>query len=161
MKEQISCESPLRDTVHRLVGIVRKHHAAFDALRESTGLGRTAHYMLMRLADADEVLSQTEIAQILQVSTAAVASMLKKLEADGYVKRQANPNDTRFNDITLTEKGREVVRTSHAKFAALDAVMFGGFSAEEIARLDADLVRIQNNLDAYAEREKGRKEDIL
>lgn len=161
MKEKVLCESPLRDTVHRLGSVVRKHHVAFDALRESTGLGRTAHYTLMRLADADNVLSQTEIAQILQVSTAAVASMLKKLEADGYVKRQANPNDTRINDITLTERGREVVRTSHAKFAALDSVMFDGFSTEEIAHLDADLVRILNNLDAYAERDKGRKEDIL
>lgn len=159
MKERILCESPLRDTVHRLVGVVRKHRAAFDALRESTGLGRTAHYTLMRLADADWVLSQTEIAQILQVSTAAVASMLKKLEADGYVKRQANPNDTRINDITLTERGREVVRSSHNKFASLDAVMFEGFSEEEIAQFDAYLVRIQNNLDAYAER--GRKEDTL
>lgn len=161
MEEKLLSPSPLRDTVHCLVGVVRKHQAAFDALRESTGLRRTAHYTLMRLADADDVLSQTEIAQILQVSTAAVASMLKKLEADGYVKRQVNSSDTRFNDITLTERGREVVRISHAKFAALDSVMFDGFSAEEVKRFNADLARIRDNLDAYAERNKDRKEDTL
>ncbi len=159
MKENYGLQPPLRETVHRLVGVARGHRASFEALREATGLGRSAHYTLMRLADADNVLSQTEIAQILQVSPAAVAAMLKKLEADGYVQRRANPSDTRINDITLTEKGRAVVQNSHAQFAALNAAMFDGFSAEEIERFSACLVRIQNNLNALADKERIRKED--
>ena len=59
-----------REVIHRMSAVMRKHHAAFDALREETGLGRSAHYTLMRLSDADNVLSQTEIAGILEISTA-------------------------------------------------------------------------------------------
>ena len=79
-----------REVIHRMSAVMRKHHAAFDALREETGLGRSAHYTLMRLSDADNVLSQTEIAGILEISTAAVTNMLKRLEADGFVSSFAD-----------------------------------------------------------------------
>ena len=112
-----------REVIHRMSAVMRKHHAAFDALREETGLGRSAHYTLMRLSDADNVLSQTEIAGILEISTAAVTNMLKRLEADGYVTRQPNPADTRVNNISLTDKGS----------AFADIYVRGVYEAEERA----------------------------
>ena len=150
-----------REVIHRMSTVLRRHHTAFDALREETGLGRSAHYTLMRLADADNSLSQSEIAGMLEISAAAVANMLKRLEADGYVTRHANPSDTRVNDIALTEKGRHVVAFSREKFGALDAAVFAGFTDAEIEALGAYLDRMQNNLDAIAEKAKGRKEETL
>ena len=150
-----------REVIHRMSAVMRKHHAAFDALREETGLGRSAHYTLMRLSDADNVLSQTEIAGMLEISTAAVTNMLKRLEANGYVTRQANPADTRVNDIALTDKGRRVVDFSREKFGALDAAVFAGFTAAETEALCDYLDRMQDNLDALSEKTKGRKEDTL
>lgn len=151
----------LREVIHRMSGVMRKHHTAFDALREETGLGRSAHYMLMRLADATDALSQTEIAAILEISPPAVCGMLKKLEADGYITRAANAADTRVNNIALTDRGRRVVNYSRERFGALDTAMFGGFSAAEIDTLCGYLDRMQKNLDALSQKAKGRKEETL
>lgn len=161
MHAEHDMHDPLRETIHRMSAVMRKHHAAFDALREETGLGRSAHYTLMRLADADDVLTQTEIAGILEISNAAVTNMLKRLEADGYVTRQQNPADTRVNNIALTDKGQRVVTFSREKFGALDAAMFAGFDADEIKAFDACLDRLQDNLDALSEQTRGRKEETL
>ena len=161
MHAENDMRDPLRETIHRMSAVMRKHHAAFDALREETGLGRSAHYTLMRLSDADVVLTQTEIAGILEISNAAVTNMLKRLEADGYVTRQPNPADTRVNNIALTDKGRRVVDFSREKFGTLDAAMFAGFGTEEIERLDAYLDRLLDNLDALSGKTKGRKEETL
>lgn len=150
-----------REVMHRMSAVTRKHHSAFDAFREETGLGRSAHYTLMRLSDANDAMSQTDIAGMLEISTAAVCGMLKRLEADGFVTRQPNPSDTRANDIALTDKGRQVVAHSRERFSALDAAVFDGFTPDEIALLYDCLDRMQNNLDALSEQAWGRKEETL
>lgn len=161
MATETDMHEHFREVMHRMTAVTRKHHTAFDALRAETGLGRSAHYTLMRLSDANDAMSQTDIASMLEISTAAVCGMLKKLEADGFVTRQPNPSDTRANEIALTDKGQQIVARSRERFSALDAAVFGGFTAEEVTMLYSCLDRMQNNLDALSEQAKGRKEETL
>lgn len=127
----------IRDHEHRRV--------IMQLVQQCTGISHAQHLLLMVLAH-EEFRSQKEIATKLNISPAAVTMSLKKLEAEGYITRNTNPKDTRFNFVTLTEKGEGVVRFSHQLFIDIDKELFTGFSEEELTALSGYLSRILDNL---------------
>lgn len=146
MNSEKASDLSAHNTVHKLITTMRKHHHVFDKMREQTGLGRSAHRMLMIVSDTDGDLSQTYLAEKLEISTAAVAVTLKKMETDGYILRKTNTADSRFNTIALTEKGAKIVELSKSRFNAIDEAIFEGFSVQEMAQFNVYMDRIQANI---------------
>ncbi|MCR5005105.1 MAG: MarR family transcriptional regulator [Clostridiales bacterium] len=114
-------------------------------VQQCTGISHSQHLLLMVLAHED-FRSQKEIATRLNISPAAVTMSLKKLESEGYITKNTNPKDTRFNFVTLTEKGESVVSFSRQLFADIDHELFTGFTEEELSILNGYLTRILDNL---------------
>ncbi len=135
-----------REALYKMISVMRRHRRMFDAMREKTGLGRSAHRALMILSDHGD-LSQTALAERLEISTAAVAVLLKKLEAEGYILRTVNANDSRTNSVELTKRGGEIVGASRKEFDTIDKAVFEGFSAEEIHTLIEFLDRLESNIE--------------
>ena len=80
-----------------------EHRRIFEQLvQQTTGISHSHHLLLMQLHFQD-FKSQKEIAKHLNISPAAVTMSLKKLEAEGYVEKNINPEDTRFNFVSLTD----------------------------------------------------------
>ena len=109
----------------------RKHRLMIDGEVRRIGFRRTAHMILMCLAKNDRVLSQKELAESFAITPAAITGILKDLEADGYVVRSAG-RDSRVNEISITPLGREIIERSKEAFRSVDAVMFEGFSDEDL-----------------------------
>lgn len=147
MNNEAQKELSFRNTVHKLIITMKKHKKLFDSMREKTGLGRSDHRLLMILSASDETPSQRYIAERLEISTAAVAVMLKKLESDGYIRRSVNQNDSRFNSIELTEKGAEITEASKKDFLSIDVALFDGFEEKEMLEFNAFLDRLQANIE--------------
>ena len=145
-----------RETIHMLIVTMKEHKRIFDAMRERTGLGRTAHRMLMILSDNPDGCSQTFLAETLEISTAAVAVTLKKMETDGYIIRTASPDDSRLNTTVLAEKGKAVVAESHKAFSSIDNAVFDSFSEDEMRTLYDFTVRLQDNMRKF----DLRKDDV-
>lgn len=137
-----------RDTARRTVGMFiktdRLHRQAFESLVGELGIHRSQHRMLMHLAKGE--MSQTELAAHLEISTAAVAVTIKKLEAGGYIEKKTAENDSRFNEIKITERGREIVNASEARFSEVDSAMLKGISPEALEQFVACLEIMQKNL---------------
>ena len=74
-----------------------------------TGVYRSQHRMLMILGKHPDC-SQSAIAEKLEISPAAVAVSLKKLEKAGYISRQCDEADNRMNHVVVTPKGKEVIK---------------------------------------------------
>ena len=123
----------------------RLHRKAFEGLVSRLGIHRSQHIMLMHLAK-DEGTSQKALAEHLQISDAAVAVTIKKLEAGGYIEKCANAKDSRYNDIKITGKGREIVSASELFFSNVDAAMIKGISAEMLDNFVSCLEIMQKNL---------------
>ncbi len=102
--------------------------------------------LLMRIAD-HENLSQRELARRVGTSPASVGVSLKKLESKGYIVRREDDNDSRANQIELTDKGDEFIEETHELFQRLDKAIFQGFSEEEMNVLESFLDRMHHNLD--------------
>ena len=102
--------------------------------------------LLMHLYHSKEAPSQKEIANRFNISPAAVAVSLKKLENEGYILRNTRENDNRYNKITITEKGKSVVDMSREILDGLDELSFGNLSSEEKEILGTLLDKVIDNL---------------
>ena len=131
------------------------HSLLCQARMRPFGLQPAEHMLLMRIAREEGNLSQKELAKKMELSTAAIAVSLKKLEAGGYVARCADTDDSRINRVTVTEKGLLTAKESRILFDALDTEMFAGVSEEELdlclTTMEKLITNIKNALGAEQE----------
>ena len=102
-----------------------------DRKVSNTGVFPTQHRLLMEL-DRNPSCSQVDLAEKFDVSAAAIAVSLKKLEKGGYITRLADENDNRINQVSITAKGKEVIHKSILIFQETDRCFFEGFTDEEV-----------------------------
>ena len=135
-----------RAVIKQFMQADRLHRQAVEAtVTAQTGLHRSQHMLLMRLSRGC-IPSQKQLAKDLNVSPAAIAVSLKKLESDGYITTDADKGDCRCNRIALTEKGRGVVTKTCALFETIDCTMVEGFDDAELDALLSSLEKIGQNL---------------
>jgi DNA-binding MarR family transcriptional regulator len=99
----------------------------------------------MRLARCGKLPSQKELAERLEVTPAAITIALKKLESNGYVSKTLG-RDSRYNEIEITEKGRELVKLTRETFSRTDKSLFSGFTDDELKFYIECLDKIQKNI---------------
>lgn len=133
------------DSAKAMIRVNQLHKKAFDREVSKTGLHRTRHYILMRLAREGKLPSQKELATHLGITPAAVTLALSKLEKDGLITRCA-AEDTRYNEISITDAGMNIVTKSRDSFGKIDTMMFEGITEEEMSVFDACLKKMQDNL---------------
>ncbi len=83
----------------------------------------------------------SEIARELGVTNAAASQMLDRLVGQGIILRREDPDDRRNKKLTLTEKGRELLKQSAAIQRRWLEVLADNMSAEELKKL-ADAMEI-------------------
>ena len=125
------------DRVHRK--LFAKHTAV------NYGIHRSQHRMLAFIL-ANKSVSQKQIAENFNISAAAVAVTLKKLEAFGLVEREAAQSDGRRNNISVTAKGEEVINETKYIFNVINQLAFADFTDEEIEKFHEFSERMLNNL---------------
>lgn len=144
----------IKETSIRFRQTNRIHMRVVEKMVSKTELYRSQHQLLMDIA-RNPSRSQVELAQRLEISPAAVAVSLKKLEKGGYIKRILDSEDNRVNQVEITEKGDQIVCESRQLFQKLDRTMFQGFSQEELLQVRAYLERMYQNLCRLQEEELG------
>ncbi len=129
------------------------HHAHHQRVNEewnARGIGDVgAPMLLLGLYNSEKenrVLSQRELAKVMQRSPATVAVSLRNLEEKGYVTRSADEGDQRRNLVRLTDKGRSAVEMGTQAFEAVEEQLLAGFSEEEKEQLTGFFVRMLKNL---------------
>lgn len=121
---------------------------------------RSQHRLLMHLG-ANQNCSQNELAAKLDISPAAVAVSLNKLEKGGYIARETNSDDHRSNRVSITDRGDQVISRSIQLFDEVECGMFEGFGPEEMEQFYVFLQRAYRNLSRMQEEmtagENGKK----
>ncbi|MBE6645961.1 MAG: MarR family transcriptional regulator [Ruminococcaceae bacterium] len=138
--------------IHKIITANRMHKKAIETVVDDIGIHRSRHQILMNLAKNDKFKSQKEIAEHLGITQAAMTGALSKLERDGLISRTVGA-DNRYNEISITEKGREIIERSRAHFIEVDKKTFSGFSDEELEVFSKCIDKMQNNLKAILEEE--------
>ena len=148
-----------RKCIHLFLKCNRLHHALIESKVSALGLHRSQHTMLLTINHIGNI-SQKELAQSMEISPAAVAVTLKKLGAQGYIERRSSSSDSRVNNITITEKGREIIEKTTKIFDEVDEQTFRGFTEEKLERLYEALNQLSQDLQSVHKSLREKSEHV-
>ncbi len=147
-------EMAVRETVHTLFRTMRLHRAAIERTLSDLGIHHSQHRMLVHLCRHGGRVAQRTLSAEFDISPAAVAVTLRKLEERGLIRRTAEGEDGRCKTVAITEAGEELLRVSHGAFTAVDLAMFASLSEEELAAFRSTLSGMQGGLSTIGEAEE-------
>lgn len=80
--------------------------------------------VLLLLHRSSETVTAGTISEILHISTARVAALIKKMVEKGLIIRKTGTKDARVTEISMTERGREVIETiQKERYEQLEAII--------------------------------------
>jgi DNA-binding MarR family transcriptional regulator len=125
--------------------VARLMRVAYDRRARALGLTRSQWWVLNHLY-FNEAITQSALADVLDIEKPTLGRLLDRLEAKGWVERRADASDRRVKRIYLTGEVQELMRALRAIAAGLRIDALAGLDdAERRQLLDALLV-IKRNL---------------
>lgn len=96
--------------------------------------------------------TQREIAESMRISAATAAVSLKRLERDGFVRREQDTEDARSIRVHITDRGRAVCEEAFENLTAVYALEFKDFTDDELTQCIELMRRREINLNSEKER---------
>jgi DNA-binding MarR family transcriptional regulator len=120
------------------------------SMREALGAGTHAlapmQLRMLRHCQRHPGASQQTLVQASGRDKGQVARMVKELEAQGLLTREADPDDGRSQRLRLTAAGRAACERFRRHEAAIAQRMFGAMSARELQALIDQLTAMRARL---------------
>jgi MarR family transcriptional regulator, organic hydroperoxide resistance regulator len=116
---------------------------AYKPLLESLGLTYPQYLVLLTLWENDGIPLR-ELAERLHQDSGALTPIVKRLEAEGHVRRERDPGDERNLAIVLTESGRALRQQAKRVNAAIAVAC--GLDGDDAAKLRQTLHALRASL---------------
>jgi DNA-binding MarR family transcriptional regulator len=144
---------------YTITDVGRLLRTVFERRVRAFGLTRAQWLIIARLHRRPG-LSQSEIADLLEIEKAPAGRLIERMEAKNWLQRRGDDRDRRINRLYLTSKGNRL----HAAIwpiaeATVDAAL-GDLSAEERRRLSGLMARVKMTLQALAEHDSARRAGV-
>lgn len=103
-------------------------------------------YLVMLVLWEEQRVTVRRLGERLQLDSGTLSPLLKRLEANGYVRRERSADDERLVDVTLTPAGRRLER----KAQCIPEQLFGstGLTEQEAADLRDAINNLTDALNA-------------
>lgn len=141
-------------TAMGVIGRVARLYLAYQQEMQKTfaafGLNAAKFDVLatLRRAGAPHALSPGALMQATMVASGTMTNRIDRLAADGLVRREVNPEDSRSFLIALTPEGRELIDRAVTEHVATQARLLAGLAPEEVETLKALLSKAQASAEA-------------
>jgi DNA-binding MarR family transcriptional regulator len=118
-------------------------------LRRDAGLGMVEYQVLAMLSTSPErTLRMSSLAERTNTSLSRLSHLVKRFEDRGFVRREPDPEDGRFTNAILTDKGFErLAEAAPAHVAHVRSLVIDVLSAEQLRRLGMAAERITSRID--------------
>lgn len=128
-----------------LADVTRLLRSIYDARLSAEGLSGASWRVLAYLYREDG-LTQTKLAEMLEVSRPAVGQMIDRLEAAGFVERRSDPSDRRSWRVFLSSKSQARLAKYLMVARATEEECFGVLSQSELTQLAALVEKLRERL---------------
>ena len=125
--------------------VARLLRTTFDRRVRELGLTRSQWWVLNHLFRNNGV-TQSELAEILEVEKPTLGRLLDRLEQKGWVRREADANDRRVKRVFLTKEVEPAIKAMRSAAAEMRRDAVAGLSAEQQERFVDSLLTIKANL---------------
>jgi MarR family transcriptional regulator for hemolysin len=127
--------------------VSRLRRTAFDQRMKPLGLTRSQWWVLSGVSrHGDSGVTQTELANVLDLGKVALGGLIDRLEERGFVKRHTDSEDRRVYLVHLTQKGQAVLDKMAHVGMEMNAKIMKGILLEQQHLLAGLLGTMKKNL---------------
>jgi DNA-binding MarR family transcriptional regulator len=132
--------------------ITRLPWAIDTQLQRDADLSMVEYMTMAMLSGAPtQTLRMSDLAERTSSSLSRLSHLVKRLEARGYVRREADPADGRFTNATLLPAGLSKLESAAPGHVAyVRQLVIDNLSPERLRRLGQDADRITGRIDSPA-----------
>ena len=131
---------------------------AFDEVLTAAGGSLATWQVLATLSQGDRGM-QREIAAAIGIEGATLTHHLNRMETDGLMTRERDPENRRQHRVLVTDAGRVLFGALLEQVIAFDARLRSGLSVGEVATIQSLLARLREN--AAGERAAGTTQEVI
>lgn len=91
----------------------------------------SGQYIFLLGISGREGISQKALSEELLIDKTTTAKAIRKLETEGYIRRETDPEDQRYNRLYLTDEGKRIVPEVRAVLEEVTRLSREGLSDEE------------------------------
>lgn len=117
---------------------------AFDEVLTAAGGSLPTWQVLATLSQGDLGM-QREIAAAIGIEGATLTHHLNRMETDGLITRERDPENRRQHRVLVTDAGRVLFSALLEQVVAFDARLRRGLSADAVATLQDLLARLRDS----------------
>jgi len=136
--------SELLYSMHELSRLISTHA---DKHMSAAGVTRAQWWALMHIFE-NEGLTQSKLAEVMQMGRASLGTLLARLEAKRWIERRADDTDNRVRRVYLRHEVKPIFRHMTEEGKALFRAFLSGISPTEETRLLASIRKIRQNAES-------------
>jgi len=125
--------------------VSRLRRNLFDQLMRPLGVTRSQWWVIAHLSRRDG-MTQTELAELLDIGKVALGGLIDRMEAGGWVERRASTDDRRVKHVFLTPQSRDLQAEMQDAEMRYNHSVLKGLSTADRKQLIALLTRAKHNL---------------
>lgn len=114
--------------IHKLAFLLEKR--ADESLKKQTGIG-FAQYKVLEAIGRNALAKQNMIAELLDQTEASISRQIKILERKGLIVVATVMGNKRARELTLTDKGENLLKECEEVLDLAQASIIGGLSYQE------------------------------
>ena len=126
--------------------IARLFHGRMRAFEADGAMTQESARQIMRVLAHEDGCSQLDLVRRTHLKPPTVSISLKRLEAEGLVRRVTDDMDMRVVRVYLSEGGRAHNERVRERLKCIDATLMQGFSEDETDCLLQFLERMRDNI---------------
>jgi MarR family transcriptional regulator, organic hydroperoxide resistance regulator len=105
-----------------------------------------ARWRILAVLTMEDGITIGRIVERAMMEQSALSRVLMSMEAEGYVHRKARPDDARFVEVYLTEKGRKLFGVLEPLVRRRQTRLLNGLTPEEVDGAIALMRRLSANM---------------
>lgn len=125
--------------------VARLLRTTYDRRMKTLGLTRSQWWVLTHLYRNDGV-TQSELADILEIEKPTLGRLLDRLEANGWVQRKEHTEDRRAKRVFLTDEVEPALKAMRAAAAEMRRDALAGLTSEAQTQFVDTLIAVKANL---------------
>ncbi len=143
---------------YTITDVSRLIRTVFERPVRSYGLTR-AQWMVIARVHRLPGLSQSAVADLLEIEKAPAGRLIDRMEAKGWLERRSDPKDRRINRLHLTAKGERIHTAIWPIAEATVDDAMADLTSDERRKLTALMTRVKLRLLALSENDPGEPDD--
>lgn len=107
---------------------------------------KNTYQVLLRVIALEDGLSQLEIANRVHLAPPTVSITLQKMEKEGLISREPDPEDLRQVKVHLTDDGQAMHDVISQAFKATEKIILKNITQEEVDMVLSILSKMRDNI---------------